>query len=62
MLHKNQILTLPTYPSHITPSPQNTPFAKSLGGNRIIFNTKIVMIIFFCLQGLEYWKEIRQRS
>ena len=72
MLHKNKILTVSTYPSHITLSlthththtkqQQKKPFAKSLGGNRITFNAKVVMIPVFLLLGLEYWEEIKQHS
>lgn len=41
----------PTYPSHISaPHPtQNKPLAKSRGGNRITFNTKVVIIVLYFL-------------
>ena len=36
----------PTYPSQITVPTKNEPFAKSPDGNRIAFNTEVVLIIY----------------
>lgn len=53
MLHKNQFLTVPiSFPYHsLTKTNKQT--------NTKPFNTKVVMIPVFLLQGLEYWEEIK---